>query len=92
MPKAIRITWTEFERGWGTRPDGASLHQTREHAVAFIERVWDQPVRENLDKGIVPDEYSRPDQTPQDAPEVEVSDEVLAKIIDGNGTAWETRT
>lgn len=30
-------TWTESERGWGTRPDGYTIHLSREAAVKFIE-------------------------------------------------------
>lgn len=89
MPKAIRIPWTERERGWGIRPDGATLHQSREHAEAFVERTWRQPVRENTARSYVPDEYSRPDVEPHEAPEVDVTDEVWAKIVENNGTIWE---
>lgn len=87
--KAIRITWTEYERGWGQRPDGVSLHQSREHAAAFIERIWNIPVRENNSKGIVPDEYSRPDCDAADAKEVDVTDEVWQRIVTNGGTIWE---
>ena len=29
--------WEESERGWGTRPDGFSLHLTEAYIQAFIE-------------------------------------------------------
>lgn len=29
------IVWTEFERGWGQRPDGISYHKSKEEADAF---------------------------------------------------------
>jgi hypothetical protein len=52
-------TWTEFERGWGQRPDGCSIHATREDALQFIK---DYRVRaRKIDGGVVPDEYSRED-------------------------------
>lgn len=47
--------WLESERGWGTRPDGYSLHLTERHKDQFIKKYWDgMPDR-------APDEYSRPD-------------------------------
>ncbi|MCX6735712.1 MAG: hypothetical protein NTZ13_01355 [Candidatus Parcubacteria bacterium] len=46
--------WEESESGWGSRPDGYSLHLSFEDSKAFIDGYW---------KGMpdeVPDEYSRP--------------------------------
>jgi hypothetical protein len=49
--------WEESERGWGTRPDGYSLHLTDADREVFIARYWaDMPK-------YVPDEYSRPSGT-----------------------------
>ncbi|MBI2047775.1 MAG: hypothetical protein HYT27_01415 [Parcubacteria group bacterium] len=50
--------WEESERGWGTRPDGYSLHLTDEDREQYIKDYWKQMPNE------VPDEYSRPDGTP----------------------------
>lgn len=50
--------WEESERGWGTRPDGFSLHLTDADRKAFIKDYWDGMPDE------VQDEYSRPDGTP----------------------------
>jgi hypothetical protein len=50
--------WVESERGWGTRPDGYSLHVTDEDRRSFVKEYW----KEMPD--VVPDEYSRPDGTP----------------------------
>jgi len=50
--------WEESERGWGTRPDGYSLHLTDEDRRAFIKEYWGRMPDE------APDEYSRPDGTP----------------------------
>lgn len=50
--------WLESESGWGTRPDGYSLHRGEEDRQAFVEEYW---------KGMPntpPSEYSRPDGTP----------------------------
>jgi hypothetical protein len=50
--------WEESERGWGTRPDGYSLHLSFADLKIFINEYWDGMPDE------VPDEYSRPDGTP----------------------------
>lgn len=56
--KAICQKWEESERGWGTRPDGYTLHLNLEDMEKFIEEYWagmpDQ----------APSEYSRPCGTP----------------------------
>jgi hypothetical protein len=46
--------WEESERGWGTRPDGYSLHCSLSDRATFIRKYWDGMPDE------VPDEYSRP--------------------------------
>ena len=50
----IRQDWLESERGWGTRPDGYSLHETIEDCKQYIKEYWDGMPDE------IPDEYSRP--------------------------------
>jgi len=51
---AWAIQWTEYERGWGCRPDGTSFHKTKKSAQEFIRQYWKrQP-------GGVPDEYTSP--------------------------------
>jgi hypothetical protein len=53
------INWTESERGYGQRPDGHTLHLTKDDAEQFIAEYWDkQP------KGYAPDCYSFP-ETPK---------------------------
>lgn len=54
---AYRIDWTEYERGWGQRPDGSTLHLTKEDADAYIKEYWDGMPDRSLG---VPDEYSAP--------------------------------
>jgi len=54
----VAQAWVEFERGWGQRPDGFSLHLSDGARQRFIEQY---------NKGLpaeVPDEYSRPDGSP----------------------------
>jgi hypothetical protein len=50
--------WTESERGWGTRPDGYSLHLSEVHLKRYVEEYWARMPNS------VPDEYSYPDGTP----------------------------
>lgn len=49
--------WEESERGWGTRPDGYSLHRSEEDLRRFIRRYWDSMPDDNSP---IPYEYSRP--------------------------------
>ncbi len=52
---AYLLDWEESERGWGSRPDGTSIHVSEEECTKYVKEYWDrQP------KGEVPDEYSRP--------------------------------
>lgn len=63
--------WEESERGWGTRPDGFSLHLSEADRQAYIEAYW---------AGMpdsTPDEYSRPDGKPYTAL---VDDKIFAKV------------
>jgi hypothetical protein len=52
---AYLITWTESEKGWGIRPDGASLHLTQDNAKVFLKEYWDGMPAE------APHEFSRND-------------------------------
>lgn len=54
MHTVIKVMWEESERGWGVRPDGYSLHLSKEDAEQFIKEYWAGLPDE------VPDEYSRP--------------------------------
>ncbi len=54
LEEVVYVSWEESERGWGTRPDGISLHLTKEDFKVFLEKYWDRMPKE------VPDEYSRP--------------------------------
>lgn len=53
--------WEESESGWGTRPDGFSLHLTDADRKVFIQAYWDKMPEST------PDIYSRPDGTPYKA-------------------------
>ena len=62
MKKVILQEWLESERGWGTRPDGCSIHLSEEDRKVFISQQV-----EGLPDDFVPDEYSRPDGDPSEA-------------------------
>ena len=77
MRLVIKVPWVEYERGWGQRPDGYSLHLNVSDAHNFINEYWaKQPPREG---GMAPDEYSAPEHTSAwDI--VEVTDETYEKV------------
>lgn len=66
--------WEESERGWGSRPDGFSIHLTESDREAFIKHYW-----ANMPDS-VPDEYSRPDGKPYKAL---VDKETFIKVKEG---------
>lgn len=63
--KVVVQKWEETERGWGSRPDGYSIHPSEEARVRYVTAYW-----KNMPDD-VPDEYSRPRGTPYEA-EIEV--------------------
>lgn len=60
LENVVYVSWEESERGWGTRPDGFSLHLTRNDFKEFERDYWGRMPNE------VPDEYSRPAGDPTD--------------------------
>lgn len=82
MPLALyRIDWTEHELGWGSRPDGSSLHLSKEVADKFIADYWARmPDREMG----VPDCYSSPSEPFL----VESSEELVATVKAASGSMW----
>mgnify|MGYP001573228924 CR=1 FL=1 len=71
LENAAYVSWEESERGWGTRPDGCSLHLTEEDYRKFVNMYWKGMPNE------VPDEYSRPAGSPC---EVKVSKRLYDEI------------
>ena len=59
VQSVLRQDWMESERGWGTRPDGCSLHIDYKSHTRFLEIHWG-----NRQQAYVPDEYSLPDGQP----------------------------
>jgi hypothetical protein len=54
LEQIIYVSWEESESGWGTRPDGCSLHLTKEKYDAFLKKYWARMPKST------PCEYSRP--------------------------------
>lgn len=63
--------WEESERGWGTRPDGFTVHSRKEDIQSFLEEMRRREMGTN-GAGYVPDCYTRPMGEPFEA-EVEPS-------------------
>ena len=80
---AVCQKWEESERGWGTRPDGYSLHLSQQDKEHYIKTYW-----EGMPDS-VPDEYSRPDGT---AYQCSVSEEVFEAITKNGGSLREYGT
>lgn len=69
--KVLCQKWEESEIGWGTRPDGYSLHLSKESLKSYIKEYWDSMPDET------PEEYSRPNGSPYWC---EVDTETLKKV------------
>lgn len=77
----VAINWTEYERGWGSRPDGHTFHLTFEAANDYITKYWArQPDKKN---GVAPDEYSAPGEPFS----IEVDGEIFQKLVN-SGDFW----
>lgn len=77
MNKVICQAWTEHEAGWGSRPDGYTLHLTEEHRKEFTDDYLKR--QDDLSPGSgTPAEYSVP-ETPFIA---DVDDIVFKKLKD----------
>ena len=77
MIRAIyEVEWTEFERGWGQRPDGVSYHISLEEAETYIKKSWNPT-------GPVPDCYSQPSK-----PKLTEVNEELYKLVQKEKTTW----
>lgn len=76
--RVIAINWTEHERGWGSRPDGHTLHRDAREALRYAAEATS-----GRDRGPVPDEYSAPGEMF----EVEVSLEKYTEVQSA-GTVW----
>jgi hypothetical protein len=79
-PKTYTVVcqqWEESERGWGTRPDGYSLHLSEGEREAYVKDFWEAEAERNNPSTEVPDEYSRPCGSPY---LVDVSKTIYAQV------------
>jgi hypothetical protein len=70
--------WEERERGWGTRPDGFSVHLSEADRLAYIKEYWDK-----MPDGPAPDEYSAPSGSPYLTMIAEGQEKAFLAEIDG---------
>jgi len=72
--------WEESERGWGTRPDGHSLHLTLDDANEWRKQYLERQHEyfKSIGENGVPDEYTRPCAEPY---QVRVSDEIYKQLV-----------
>ncbi len=80
MPKLFSVAWTEYERGWGNRPDGTSFFTTAAEAESIRQNCF---ARRRENSGVVPDCYDHPDEVR----EIEVSQD-LYDFIHRTGAQW----
>lgn len=78
--------WTESERGWGSRPDGHTLHATLEARNAFVKKDHDDTRAKHGSEA--PDCYSFADGEPRLVRITKDAAERLARAIDG---IWVTK-
>ena len=55
MNRVVLQIWEESERGWGTRPDGCSMHIDSKERERYIQAIYE---RRKSDASI-PNEYDR---------------------------------
>lgn len=73
MKNVILQYWEESERGWGTRPDGCSIHLNLNEYKKYIDHIYSERYDE------VPDEYDRVVGNPIEA---KISQDLLDKLMD----------
>lgn len=73
-PTVIVQNWEESERGWGTRPDGFTVHINREQHRLYVDWYYKTFNSET----VAPDEYTRVSGDPM---EIEVPHEVFTAIV-----------
>lgn len=77
MNKVVYLeTWTESEAGWGTRPDGVTLHLNKSDYELYVKQYWEKE-KERNPSGKTPEEYTRQDNNLQLAM---VSDKIYNEV------------
>ena len=72
-------SWTEFESGWGCRPDGYTLHLSKEHRDRYMESFYARQPKE------VPREYSQPDNNLKPTA---VEEDVYNQVVASGDGMW----
>jgi len=76
----IAQDWEESEAGWGVRPDGFTLHLTREDRDAYVKGYLDRQKAyfdKEIGPGRTPHEYTRTSGSPT---EITVNDKIFRKL------------
>lgn len=72
------FSWTEYERGWGQRPDGLSIHASEQAAASYLADFYQRTRR----PGRVPDDYDAPDS---DKPQKVLAESLVAQWVGEEG-------
>jgi hypothetical protein len=77
--------WEESERGWGTRPDGYSIHLSEKAADDYVTEHWRSESKKRGPGGPTPDIYSRDEGNPFKAEIVakDAGEDVLVAVLAG---------
>lgn len=67
--------WLERERGWGQRPDGHTIHLTKEDLKAYVDGY----IKTHHTSAEVPDEYTSPEGKPK---LVKVTEAVYQRLLE----------
>lgn len=76
LEQVVYVGWEESERGWGTRPDGCSLHLGLDNYRKYLEEHWQGM------PNFVPDEYDRPAGEPIT---ITVTKDIYARVEKNDG-------
>lgn len=79
----VYMTWTEYERGWGQRPDGVSFHLTTDDFNNYIEDTY---------KGrgnVAPAEYSNPDSKEPKVATTRIKALINLVCVDKSARRWQ---
>jgi len=71
--------WEETERGWGCRPDGFTLHATKDSIALLLNRMREREAAAGYSGTLVPEAYTRPDGEPF---EVILTDQALITAVE----------
>lgn len=78
--------WEESEAGWGTRPDGYTLHLTLDHIDAFLDAMRAREAEQGYGRGNPPPEYDRPCGKPYQT--VTEDEALVARVLASDHGIW----